>query len=103
VADRGRQAIAEVRDQRDRLNQTVGRQIQNQCDADYADQVECFATPTEAAAQRHGGASATEFTVSPTGGPFANGSSTAARCRFTSGGNAGTRPLPIWSWTVGGA
>jgi hypothetical protein len=40
----GDAAIAEVRDQRDRLNQTVGRQIQNQCDADYADQVECFAT-----------------------------------------------------------
>jgi uncharacterized phage protein (TIGR02218 family) len=43
----GDKAIAEVRDQRDRLNQTVGRQVQNQCDADYADQVECFATATE--------------------------------------------------------
>jgi hypothetical protein len=45
----GDKAIAEVRDQRDRLNQTIGRQLQNQCDADYADQVRCFATPTEIA------------------------------------------------------
>jgi uncharacterized phage protein (TIGR02218 family) len=67
----GDKAICEVRDQRDRLNQTTGTQIQNQCDADYADQVECFATATEITGTVTVATSALALTVSYAGGPYA--------------------------------
>jgi uncharacterized phage protein (TIGR02218 family) len=99
---KGDKAIAEIRDQRDRLNQQVGRQLQNQCDADYADQVRCFATPTEIVAVVTAVTDAMRFSVS-FAGTYANGFFNRGRVLFTSGGNAGTRPVQIESWTAAGA
>lgn len=98
----GDKAICEVRDQRDRLNQTVGRQLQNQCDADYADQVRCFAVPTEATATVTSVIDAMRFSVSFTG-TYADNFFNRGKVTFTSGALAGTRPVPIESWTGAGA
>jgi uncharacterized phage protein (TIGR02218 family) len=97
----GDRAIVEVRDQRDRLNQTIGRQIQNQCDADYADQVECFATPLEIAGTVQAGATATQLTVAYSGGPYADGTFDRGTLIGLTGGNAGL-VKPIWSWSDNG-
>jgi uncharacterized phage protein (TIGR02218 family) len=97
----GDKAIAEVRDQRDRLNQTVGRQIQNQCDADYADQVECFATATEITGTVVTGATATQLTVSYSGGPYADGFFDRGKLIGLTGGNLGLI-APIWAWNDNG-
>jgi uncharacterized phage protein (TIGR02218 family) len=96
----GDKAIAESRDQRDRLNQTVGRQLQNQCDADYADQVECFATPTEIVGTVTAVPSARMFTVS-FAGSYADGFFNRGKVTGLTGGNAGLK-APIWSWTAAG-
>jgi uncharacterized phage protein (TIGR02218 family) len=97
----GGQAVAESRDQRDRLNQTVGRILQNQCDADYADQVRCFATPTEITGTVTAVTSASQFTVSFTG-TYANGFFDRGTVIGLTGGNA-TLKAPIWKWTAAGA
>lgn len=97
----GGAAIAEVRDQRDRLNQTLGRILQNQCDADYADQVRCFATPTEMNATVTAVTDAMRFTVTNPDAR-ADGVFDKGRVSFSSGGNAGTRPVPIETWTSAG-
>jgi uncharacterized phage protein (TIGR02218 family) len=96
----GDKAIAESRDQRDRLNQVIGRQLQNQCDADYADQVQCFATPTEIVGTVTAVASALEFTVSFVG-TYANGLFDRGKVIGLTGGNA-SLVAPIWSWTAAG-
>lgn len=96
----GDKAIAESRDQRDRLNQTVGRQLQNQCDADYADQVQCFATPTEVAGTVTTATSASQITVSFTGS-YADAFFDRGTLIGLTGGNAGLQ-FPIWSWTAAG-
>lgn len=98
----GGKAISEVRDGRDRLNQTVGRILQNQCDADYADQVRCFATPTEIDAVVTAVIDAMRFSVSFTGS-YADAFFNRGKAAFTSGGNAGTRPITVESWTSAGA
>lgn len=97
----GDKAICEVRDQRDRLNQTAGRQIQNQCDADYADQVECFATPTELVGTVTAVVSAMKFSVSFTGS-YADGFFDKGKVIGLTGGNAGLG-APIWTWAATGA
>src|SRR5688572_10507702 len=43
----GGKFVFEIRSDADRFNQVVGRLITNNCDADFADQVRCFATATE--------------------------------------------------------
>jgi uncharacterized phage protein (TIGR02218 family) len=96
----GDKAIAESRDQRDRLNQTVGRQLQNQCDADYADQVQCFATPTEITGTVTAVTSASKFTVSFTGS-YADGFFDRGRVLGLTGANADIK-APIWKWTSAG-
>lgn len=97
----GDKAIAEVRDERDRLNQTVGRQLQNQCDADYADQVQCFATPTEITGTVTAVTDAMRFTVSFTG-TYADNFFNRGQVKGLTGGNAGL-VAPIWTWTAAGA
>jgi uncharacterized phage protein (TIGR02218 family) len=97
----GDKAIAEVRDQRDRLNQTVGRQLQNQCDADYGDQIRCFATPTEITGTVTAVTSATQFTVSFSG-TYADGFFDRGKVVGLTGGNVNLI-APIWSWTSAGA
>jgi uncharacterized phage protein (TIGR02218 family) len=96
----GDKAIAESRDQRDRLNQTVGRILQNQCDADYADQVRCFATPTEVTGTVTAVTSASQFTVSFTG-TYADGFFDRGTVIGLTGGNS-TLKAPIWKWTAAG-
>lgn len=98
----GGKFIMEVRSDTDRLNQTVGRILQNQCDADYADQVKCFATPTEIAATVTAVTDAMRFTVSFSG-TYANGFFDRGKVTFATGGNAGTKPVQIESWTALGA
>jgi uncharacterized phage protein (TIGR02218 family) len=97
----GDKAIAESRDQRDRLNQTVGRQLQNQCDADYADQIQCFATPTDVTGTVSAVTSASQFTVTFTGS-YANGFFDKGQVTGLTGGNTGI-VAPIWSWAASGA
>jgi uncharacterized phage protein (TIGR02218 family) len=97
----GDKAICEVRDQRDRLNQTVGRQLQNQCDADYADQIECFATPTEITGTVTGTPTALALTVSYAGGPYADDFFNRGTLIGLTGVNAGLS-APIWSWSDNG-
>jgi uncharacterized phage protein (TIGR02218 family) len=96
----GSKAIAQIRDQRDRLNQTRGRQIQNQCDADYADQVECFATPTEVTGTVTVATSARQITAS-FAGSFADALFDRGTLIGLTGKNAGLE-YPIWSWTAAG-
>jgi uncharacterized phage protein (TIGR02218 family) len=96
----GSKAIAAVRDQRDRLNQTTGRQVQNQCDADYADQVECFATATEIEGTV-ATASTMAVTVSYGGGPYADGFFNRGTLIGLTGANVGLK-APIWSWNDNG-
>lgn len=93
----GDKAIAEIRDERDRLNQTVGEQVQNQCSADYADQVECFATPIETVGTVTAATSALSMTVSYPDGPFADGFFDKGTVAGLTGGNA-LLSAPIWHW-----
>lgn len=97
----GDRAICEVRDQRDRLNQTTGVQIQNQCDADYADQVECFATATEIVGTITAAANALAVTVSYAGGPYADGFFDRGKVTGLTGANVGLK-APIWLWDDNG-
>lgn len=92
----GDRAVCEVRDQRDRLNQTVGRILQNQCDADYADQIQCFATPTEIAGTVTSVTSAMAFSVSFTGS-YADGFFDRGKVLGLTGANADLAEQ-IWSW-----
>jgi uncharacterized phage protein (TIGR02218 family) len=94
-------AIAESRDQRDRLNQTTGRQVQNQCDAAYADQVECFATPLEITGTVTAVTDAMRFTVSFTGS-YADAKFDRGQVTGLTGANANV-VAPIWSWKATGA
>jgi uncharacterized phage protein (TIGR02218 family) len=96
----GDKAICQVRDQRDRLNQTVGEQVQNQCPADYADQIECFATPTEITLTVTAVASAMQVTGSFTGS-YADGVFNRGELIGLTGANAGLA-YPVWSWTAAG-
>lgn len=98
----GDKAICEVRDQRDRLNQTIGRILQNQCDADYADQVRCFATPTEITGTITAVTSPMEFTVSVPDGPFADGFFDKGTVYPLTGANLGQVATQIWSWSSSG-
>lgn len=97
----GDKAVAEIRDVRDRLNQTVGRQLQNQCDADYADQIECFATPTEIVGTVASVTSASLFTVSFSG-TYADGFFDRGKVIGLTGANANL-VAPIWKWSAVGA
>jgi uncharacterized phage protein (TIGR02218 family) len=97
----GDKAICEVRDQRDRLNQTVGESIQNQCTADYADQVECFATPTEITGTVTAADNGLELTVSYSGGPYADSFFNRGTLIGLTGANAGLK-APIWTWNDNG-
>jgi uncharacterized phage protein (TIGR02218 family) len=94
-------AIAEVRDQRDKLNQDTGRVVSNQCDADYADQVKCFAVPTEITGTVTHVDSAMQVTVS-FAGSYANNFFNRGLLIGLTGANAGTKAVPIDTWTAAG-
>lgn len=96
----GSKAIAEVRDKRDYLNQQVGRQLQAQCDADYADQVQCFATPTEITGTVTAVTSAALFTVSFSGS-YADHFFDHGKVIGLTGPNTNLVGS-IWSWTSAG-
>ena len=92
----------EIRSDVDRLNQTVGRTLANQCDADFADQVRCFATATEVVGTVTAVTDAMRFTVSFTGS-YADDFFNKGTVTALTGDLAGTQPVEIYDWTSAGA
>jgi hypothetical protein len=90
----------EVRSDMDRYNQVVGRVLTDSCDADFADQVSCFATATEITGTVTDVTDAMRFTVSFTGS-YANDFFNKGTVRDFSGASGG-RPVEIESWTSAG-
>jgi uncharacterized phage protein (TIGR02218 family) len=97
----GGRFIFEVRSAFDRYNQVVGRLITNQCDADFADQVRCFATATEITGTVTAVTDEMTFTVSYTGS-YADDFFNFGTVEFLTGDLAGTDMIEIHDWTVGG-
>ena len=96
----GGEFVFEVRSDKDRLNQVVGRILANTCSADYADQVQCFATPTEVTGTVTSVTDAMRFTVSFTGS-YADDFFNKGTVTGLTGGNAGT-VMEIYDWTAAG-
>jgi uncharacterized phage protein (TIGR02218 family) len=97
----GGKFIFEIRDDFDLFNQTVGRLITNGCDADYGD-ARCGATPETVVGTVAAVTSAMQFTVSYAGS-FANDYFNKGTVEALTGELAGTLPVEIEDWTVGGA
>jgi uncharacterized phage protein (TIGR02218 family) len=97
----GGRFIFEVRSDKDRYNQTVGRTITNNCDADFADGVRCFATATEVVGTVTAVTDAMRFTVSFTGS-YANDFFNKGTVIGLTGDNTGTT-VEIEDWTAAGA
>jgi uncharacterized phage protein (TIGR02218 family) len=98
----GGKFILEVRSDVDRYNQTVGRVITDQCDADFADQIQCFATTTTVVGTVTAVTDAMRFTVSFTGS-YANDFFNKGTVEFLTGVLAGTDKIEIEDWTSAGA
>jgi uncharacterized phage protein (TIGR02218 family) len=97
----GGEFILEVRSDADRYNQVVGRVITNTCDADFADQVRCFATATEIEGTVTAATSGLLFQVS-FAGAYANNFFNLGTVVGLTGVNAGvTREIFDWSATGG--
>jgi uncharacterized phage protein (TIGR02218 family) len=96
----GGKFIFEIRSDVDRLNQTVGRTLTNGCDADFADQVRCFATATEIEGTVTAVTDAMRFTVS-FAGSYANDLFNKGTVIGLTGANAGT-VVEIYDWTAAG-
>jgi uncharacterized phage protein (TIGR02218 family) len=92
----------EIRSDCDRFNQTVGRLIVNNCDADFADGVRCNATAVEVVGTVTAVTDEMRFTVSYTGS-YANDFFNIGTVEALTGDLAGTAPVEIHDWTVGGA
>lgn len=97
----GGEFVFEIRSDVDRLNQTVGRILANSCDADYADQIRCFATPTEVEGTVTAVTDAMRFSVSFTGS-YANDFFNKGTVIGLTGANVGTT-VEIYDWTSAGA
>lgn len=93
--------VFEIRSDADRFNQTIGRLIVNNCDADYGD-ARCGATPESVVGTVTAVTSAFVFTVSYSGS-YADDYFNAGTVEFLTGQLAGTGPVEIQDWTVGGA
>ena len=101
VRPEGGKFVFEIRSDCDAFNQTVGRVIANNCDADYGD-ARCGATPDSVVGTVTAVTDAMTFTVSYTGSKandYFNGGTVTA----LTGALAGTNPVEIFDWTVGGA
>jgi uncharacterized phage protein (TIGR02218 family) len=96
----GGRFVFEIRSDADRYNQTIGRLIVNNCDADYGD-ARCGATPESVVGTVTAVTDAMGFTVSFAGSyadDFFNGGTVEA----LTGGMAGTDPVEIFDWTSAG-
>lgn len=97
----GGEFVFEIRSDVDRLNQAVGRVLANTCDADFADQVRCFATATTVTGTVSAVTDAMRFTVTYTGS-YADDFFNKGTVIGLTGENAGTI-VEIEDWAVGGA
>lgn len=98
----GGRFVLEIRDDFDLFNQSVGRTITNNCDADFADQIRCFATATEIVGTVTAVTDAMRFTVS-FAGSYANDFFNKGTVEALTGDLAGTLKAEIEDWTSGGA
>lgn len=96
----GGKFIFEVRSDVDRYNQTVGRVLANNCDADFGD-ARCGATPTVESETVVAVTDAMRFTVT-NGGSHADDFFNLGIVTPTSGANDGTRPVEIVNWEDNG-
>jgi uncharacterized phage protein (TIGR02218 family) len=97
----GGKFVLEIRSDVDRYNQTVGRVITDQCDADFADQVQCFATATEIVGTVTAVTDGMRFTVSFSGS-YADDFFNKGTVEFLTGNLAGTNKIEIEDWTSAG-
>lgn len=97
----GGKFIFEIRSDSDRFNQVVGRLITNNCDADFADQVRCFATATEVVGTVDSVTDAMNFTVT-FAGSYADDFFNFGTVEFLTGQLAGTAPVEIHDWIAAG-
>jgi uncharacterized phage protein (TIGR02218 family) len=95
----GGKAIAEIRDLFDKYNQTVGRIIENQCDADFGD-TRCGATPVTVVGTVTAAPDAFHMTVS-FAGSFANDYFNKGTVIGLTGSNA-SAVMEIDDWTSAG-
>lgn len=96
----GGRFIFEVRSDCDRFNQTVGRLIVNNCDADFGD-ARCGETPESITGTVSAVTSAMVFTVT-FAGAYADDYFNLGTCEFVTGELAGTDRIEIFDWTSGG-
>ncbi len=101
VRPEGGRFIFEIRNDFDRFNQTVGDTIVNNCNADHGD-ARCGRTPESVVGTVTAVTDAMRFTVSYTGS-YADTYFDAGTVEALTGDLAGTAPVEIHSWTVGGA
>jgi uncharacterized phage protein (TIGR02218 family) len=97
----GGKFVCEIRSAKDNYNQVVGRLIVNNCDADFADGVRCLATPVEVVGTVTAVTDEMNFTVSYTGS-YANDYFNMGTVEALTGDLAGTEPIEVHDWTVGG-
>jgi uncharacterized phage protein (TIGR02218 family) len=95
----GGKFVFEIRSDMDLFNQTVGRVITNQCDADFGD-TRCGATPTTFAETVTAVTDAMRFTVTNLGAQADDFYNMGTVIGLT-GANVGTT-MEILDWTVGG-
>ena len=98
----GGEFVFEIRSVKDRLNQVVGRILANNCSADYADQIQCFATPTDITGTVTAVTDAMRFTVSYSGGPYADAFFDKGTLRDFDGANTGNTPVEVYAWDDNG-
>jgi uncharacterized phage protein (TIGR02218 family) len=96
----GGEFVFEIRSDFDRFNQVVGRLITNNCDADYGD-ARCGATPESVVGTVTAVTDALTFIVSYAGS-YADDYFNEGTVTFLTGDLAGTRPVEIFDWSVGG-
>jgi uncharacterized phage protein (TIGR02218 family) len=97
----GGKFVLEIRSDMDRYNQTVGRVITDQCDADFADGVQCFATATEIVGTVTAVTDAMRFTVS-FAGSYVDDYFNKGTVQGLTGALAGTNKVEIEDWTSAG-
>lgn len=95
----GGEFVFEIRDQFDKYNQTVGRTITNQCDADFGD-ARCGATPESVTLTVSAATNAMQFTGT-FAGSFANDYFNKGTVIGLTGANTGV-VMEIEDWTSGG-
>lgn len=97
----GGKFVMEIRDDFDFFNQTVGRLITNQCDADHGD-ARCGRVPESVVGTVTAVTDAMRFTVSYSPS-YADDYFNKGTVEFLTGELAGTLPVEIEDWTTGGA